>query len=369
MLFCQPYYIMEYSEKYKLGLNLRNDFNYEVRMKVTIDMIANKCGVSKVTVSRVIANNPNVNQKTREMILETMSQMNYRPKKLAGIIAPKQNNVIAVMAEDITRRSSIDVIRSVKRFLAAQGYFCVAMEYDPQNFQREIEILEEFCAGCIVIAGMKNTQNLISIQVQSMPITVIHWNLSWSQLDSVIENSYKCSYMMVEYLVSLGHKNIVLINSQIHASGHYDAEAGYRDAMAEYGLEVKDAYLMESDLSKKSGSMAGKAILASMPEITAAICTNSSVAYGLIHELDKAEISVPAQFSVISCGLSRVGDSDLDISAVGARYEEMGTVAAENILGRLAEKSQGGTVSKGAIKKLILDPVLYEGSTTARVPE
>lgn len=338
-------------------------------MKVTIDMIADTCGVSKVTVSRVIANNPNVNQKTREMILETMRQMNYRPNKVAGLITPRQNKVIAVMAEDITRRSSVDVIRSVKRFLAEEGYLCVSMEYDPQNFQKEIEALKSFCAGCIVIAGMKNTQKLISIQVQSMPITVIHWNMSWSQMDSVIENSYKCTHMMVEYLTSLGHRNIALINSQVYASGHYDAEAGYKDAMAEYGLEIKGEYLMDSDLSKKSGSVAGKKILAHMPEITAAICTNRAVAHGLIYEFEKAGVSVPERFSVMSCGLSRLGDGELDVSAVGARYEEMGTVAAENILSRIGEKSRGSTVSEGAIKKLILAPVMYEGSTTAKAPE
>lgn len=337
-------------------------------MKVTIDTIADKCGVSRVTVSRVIANNSNVNPKTRELILDTMSKLNYHSKKLSGLTAQRQNYVIAVMTGDIRRRSSIDVIHSVKSYLADAGYYCVVMEYDSYSYQKEMEILESFCAGCIILAGMEDTQNMMSSPVQRIPVTVIHCNQVWPQFDSVSDNTYKCFYIMAEYLIGLGHRNIVLVNSRSFVSSHYDSEAGYRDAVHKYGLEVRREYMMESDLSQESGSAAGQNILSGLPKATAAICASRSAAYGLIQELLKAGIRVPEQFSVISCGFFSIGNGDSDISAVGASYEKMGIMAAENILSRIKEKSQDEAVSKGAIKKLILDPVLYEGSTTAEAP-
>jgi len=45
--------------------------------------IADKCGVSIATVSRVLNNNPNVSAATRAKILAVMEETNYTPSALA----------------------------------------------------------------------------------------------------------------------------------------------------------------------------------------------------------------------------------------------------------------------------------------------
>ena len=45
--------------------------------------IAEKCGVSIATVSRVLNNNPNVSAATRERILAVINEANYTPSQVA----------------------------------------------------------------------------------------------------------------------------------------------------------------------------------------------------------------------------------------------------------------------------------------------
>jgi len=48
--------------------------------------IADKCGVSIATVSRVLNNNPNVSAATRAKILAVMEETNYTPSALARVM-------------------------------------------------------------------------------------------------------------------------------------------------------------------------------------------------------------------------------------------------------------------------------------------
>ena len=59
------------------------------RMKVTIKMVAEKCNVSPVTVSRVLANHSSVNEKTRETVLNAMQELGYRSKKVEKLMEQK----------------------------------------------------------------------------------------------------------------------------------------------------------------------------------------------------------------------------------------------------------------------------------------
>jgi DNA-binding LacI/PurR family transcriptional regulator len=50
-------------------------------MPVTLADIARELGVSKMTVSRAINNDPLVNAETRERVLEVARRLNYQPNQ------------------------------------------------------------------------------------------------------------------------------------------------------------------------------------------------------------------------------------------------------------------------------------------------
>ena len=51
--------------------------------RVTIYEVAISSGVSLATVSRVINNNPNVTEKTRKKVEDTIARLGYKPSRLA----------------------------------------------------------------------------------------------------------------------------------------------------------------------------------------------------------------------------------------------------------------------------------------------
>ena len=91
------------------------------RMKVTIKMVAEKCNVSPVTVSRVLANHSSVNEKTRETVLNAMQELGYRSKKVEKLMDKKESRYIAVMRKSCL---SGNVFNEPGQGRASGGLYC-----------------------------------------------------------------------------------------------------------------------------------------------------------------------------------------------------------------------------------------------------
>ena len=88
----------------------------------SIAEIAQICGVSKATVSRVINANPQgVGPKTREKILKTIQDLNYRPNALARSVATSKSGTIGLIIPDVSNFFYPKMIRGVTDYLDTCG--------------------------------------------------------------------------------------------------------------------------------------------------------------------------------------------------------------------------------------------------------
>lgn len=78
---------------------------------ITTADIAEKAGVSRGTVSRVLNNNPNVNDETRKKILEIIEELNYIPNEAARSLVMKKSYKIAV----VTFSQPVDFWSEIKK--------------------------------------------------------------------------------------------------------------------------------------------------------------------------------------------------------------------------------------------------------------
>ena len=69
-------------------------------MNQGLEKIAHLAGVSKSTVSRVINDQPNVNPRTRERVLQIIREVNYRPNRAARALVT-QPQPLSAEEEDI----------------------------------------------------------------------------------------------------------------------------------------------------------------------------------------------------------------------------------------------------------------------------
>lgn len=71
-------------------------------MKVKIQDVAKKAGVSPTTVSRVLNNRGYISEETREKVNRAMKELNYVPNDVARSLFNKRTNLIGLIIPTVS---------------------------------------------------------------------------------------------------------------------------------------------------------------------------------------------------------------------------------------------------------------------------
>jgi LacI family transcriptional regulator len=280
--------------------------------KVTIDDVAARAGVSIKTVSRVVNQEPNVRDATREKVERAIAELNYQPNQAARTLASHQSRLISLVYEDPTlyvSPSSGFIIRMQQGALRACHKAGYALLIHPLRYQekgaaknltRHIQIVRP--DGVILAAPLSNVEKLArTVEATGTPFVRIAPGKSRCKQFSVSTNDREISAEMTRYLVSLGHSRIAFIaGDPTHkAVGH--RVLGYKDALAECGLPIDDDLICRGNNLIDSGEVAAEKLLALANPPTAIFAANDDMAAGVVRVADRLGIKVPDQLSVAGC--------------------------------------------------------------------
>ena len=90
--------------------------------QVTIEDVAERAGVSRSTVGRVIGNYGSVSDKSRKKVLAAIEEMNYSPNAIAQSLRIKKTNTIAVVVDNVANKFFSKVIGAIEIEAFAKGY-------------------------------------------------------------------------------------------------------------------------------------------------------------------------------------------------------------------------------------------------------
>ena len=91
----------------------------------TIYEVAKAAGVSLATVSRVINDSDKVRARTRDKVLQTMEQLDYRPNVFAQSLASNRTNCIGVLVSELHGPIFGPMLSAIERTLKAAGKFAI----------------------------------------------------------------------------------------------------------------------------------------------------------------------------------------------------------------------------------------------------
>ena len=89
---------------------------------VSMQDIADKAGVSRVTVSRVLSNHPSVKAETRQKVLYWVKELDYEPNLIAQSLAGNRTNTIGLLVPEIAYPFFSEIIESIESQAFYEGY-------------------------------------------------------------------------------------------------------------------------------------------------------------------------------------------------------------------------------------------------------
>ena len=261
--------------------------------KATIDDVAKLAGVSIKTVSRVVNREPNVRDSTRELVEQAIAQLKYRPNQSARNLASHRSRLIVLIYDnpsDYRVASSGYVTRLQHGALKA----CHAANYEllihPCRIHSRglgdelMSLIEQIRpAGIVLAAPLSNMKPIVrAVKASGAPYVRLSPGKEDGTHFSVATNDRAISAEMTRYLASLGHRRIAFIKGNPRHKAVGNRFLGYKDGLADSGLEYIEELVRAGDNSIGAGEEHADALLSLPNPPTAIFAANDDMAVGVI---------------------------------------------------------------------------------------
>jgi LacI family transcriptional regulator len=307
----------------------------------TIKDVAIKAGVSITTVSHVVNKTRFVSKELCDRVFAAMEELNYHPNTLARSLRMGETKTIGLIIPDNSNPFFAELARIIEDIGFENGYSVILCNSD-DILEKESAYINMLIAkqidGVIFIATGSNPGRLTELIKRNIPVVVIDRNISNAAVDVVLVDNEKGGFDAVNYLLGLGHKRIACITGPSKLTPSIGRVKGYRKALKQAGIPVREYYIVSGDFRPLSGETATIYLLKLPEPPTAIFVCNDLMALGALRALRNAGLSVPKDISIL-------GFDDIDLAdeitppltTVAQPIAELATSAVEILIFRIQE--------------------------------
>lgn len=326
-------------------------------MSVTLADIARELGISKMTVSRAINNDPLVKTKTRERVLEASRRLNYQPNIFARALATNRSHLIGVIVPDLMHSYFAEILHGVG-IVARASKLQIVIGNSEEHVNREVsevEALRSRTDGLIIAPSLPQSKmNLYRKMIEDgTKIVLIDRTLDGLECPMVRTDDVKVGLLATEHLIRLGHRKIGHLRGTTVSTSKYRLE-GYKQALAKNDIRFEKSLVRDCGLMESDGYKTMKAWIKEGNLPTAIFAVNDPAAIGAMQALSEAGIEVGEDVAIVGGGNIHYGDMlRVPLTTVSWSRGEMGQSAARLLI-QLIE-GNGKDVPN---QKVILSPSL-----------
>lgn len=323
-----------------------------MKKSITIYELAQECGVSVTTVSRVLNGSPKVAPKTRERIQAAIDRHHFSPNFVAQAMNSNRTSTIGVVIPDITYPFFSTLFLEIERFAAESGFSVMLANTLHGGSDRGItssfgedyyfRMMRSKCVDGVIIVGGDVDRDSISPHYiealndlsESLPVVIIGERIENAACSFINRNLAGGISALVNYLVALGHRRIGFLGGQkelLQTAAHLRA---YRAA-----LSALDLPLLENDIAlcgyyAKDGYDRIMSLMASGGTLPDAFLTaNDQVALGAVRALNDMHLSVPGSISIASCDMFPGSEFYTPrLTTIDQQHEYLGRLAVMTLL-------------------------------------
>lgn len=348
---------------------------------VTIEEVAKHCGVSAMTVSRVINNRDNVKEETKQKVRRAIAELNYRPNLLAKGLVTGRTKTIAHVVVNISNLFHPRVIQGVEDACYEKGYNVILCNANNKHKETEyINIIsDKYIDGFIFHHLNINSKQAYELENKGIKCVLIDNEKPLDICPNVITDNELGGYLAAKHLIELGHEKIGIIHGALQINEAI-ADKGYEEtfqfniwnkrlegclkAFREHGIAIKPEYMAEgrgeADFSIDSGYAAMQSILSRIDLPTAIYTQNDLMAIGALRAIMESGYGIPRDFSIIGHdGIDLCKSIYPQLTSIEQPRYQMGYLSAQLLIDQIESNRKK--------ENIILKPSLAVRQTTARL--
>lgn len=303
----------------------------------TLQTIADKVGVTKMTVSRYLKNKDSVALKTGEKIAKVIEDLGYTPSRIPNMMSQERSRCLGLLIPSFSNAVFSDVIRAVHQRATESNYNVVIayIGYDVKEEEKQIAFLLSYQIDGIILTESEHSALTIK-RLKSANVSVAEiMSYQDNPLDICVGLNHKTiSYLSTKALILSGRKNIAYLGARLDKRTMLRQE-GYLQAMQEANLKPL-IYDKQQNSTFSLGKDITKEALSFNKNLDGIITTNDDLAVGALLYLQSIGVKIPEDISILGYnGLNITKAVNPNLCSIKTPLFEMGYLATDLMIKKL----------------------------------
>jgi DNA-binding LacI/PurR family transcriptional regulator len=289
----------------KAGAFSLQPFTTMVRLKD----IARHAGVSVMTVSKALRDQPDVSAATKVRIKSLAQQMGYVPDSSAQGLRTRTTKLFGLVIPSSTNPIFTRVVYAIEERAQELGYGILLAHTHNMPEREEVcirRLLSRRVDGLFISpvyrfeAEARIYQEVLARQT---PTVLIGPPAPFCKSFVSVEiDEQAASHAATQHLLKLGHKRIAYLTGPHTALWAHERFEGYRRALREAGLDADDKLVFQAGNTIEDGAKAAQQMLNESCGATAVQAVNDLVAIGCAQTLFAKGLRIPEDISLVGFG-------------------------------------------------------------------
>jgi LacI family transcriptional regulator len=271
--------------------------------------IAQRAGLSIMTVSKALRDEHDVSAATKSRIKLLAQQMGYVPDSTARGLRTRKTKLFGLVVSSMANPIYARVVLAIEARAHELGYDVVLAHTlnDPEREEACLRRLLSRRVDGLFIAPVYRLATEASIYqellARGIPTVLLGHSAPFCrQFANVETDDLLAGYAVTQHLLKLGHKRIAFLTGPLTTPWTQERFEGYRRALREAGLEVDDRLVFQAGRTIEDGAKAALQMISESSNATAIQAVNDVVAVGCGEVLLSQGLRIPEDISLAGFG-------------------------------------------------------------------
>ncbi len=271
----------------------------------TLKQIATELGISITTVSKALKNYPDVSAKTKKLVVDLATKLNFTPNSFAVNLRTNESRIIGLILPTVVHHFFSQVIQGILEESEKRNYMVIILQSDEKYEleKKQIKLLLNKRVDGILMSLSNETaefDHIKSVLANDTSLVLFDKIAKIVNCSKVTINDRKAAYQAVTYLIKKGYKKIAHFRGSYVPQIAIDRFLGYKKALEDNNIVYDSSlvYLCENNDDFNDGYNTAKKIVEEHPEVDAIFAVSDLVAIGAIKFLNEAGIAIPKQIAI-----------------------------------------------------------------------
>lgn len=269
--------------------------------RITRSDVAREAGTSVAVVSYVINNGPRpVAELTKQRVLDAIEKTGYRPNGIARALASGTTKTYGLVVPNISNPFISSMAHALQREAFTNGQVLLLGDAGDSR-QRELELINNLLhrqVDGLLYTSVDRHPYIELIQSTGTPFVMLDRVDPAQQVCAIRVDERAAAFQATQHLIEHGYRDIAIICGPLDMLNTQDRVNGWRDALLQAGLVVRDEWIFSTSYTRPGGYQAAQQMLKG-PLPQALFATNELQAFGCLRAMAEQHLTAPKDLALI----------------------------------------------------------------------